>query len=208
MFCTNCGEKYNEDASFCDNCGVTIQPSTTAGGMTAEPAAAGNAATLKIGGTVLSDDLIFKGLAISMVVVLIFLPFLVHGFEIAGYSNQVSRHFFRHIFGSVGTIFSIFVLLIPAALFCLFQFKDQIQMDDRSRYILTIVLSVVGFIMPLVVRARIFRPLRAASALPFMNVSYWINPAIGFVLTLLLHIAVVAFAVIFLLAIGKSNVRI
>ena len=168
-------------------------------------APAGGPAKLEAGGKILHADLVFKGLAAALIAVLVFLPFLVHGFTIAGYSNQVSRNFFQHIFGSVSTTLAIFVLLTPIALFCLFQFKDKIQIDAHMRFIAVIALSAFGFIMPFVVRARILNPLRALHYIPFVRVTYWVNPAIGFILTLLLYVVVAFIAFGFMQAVGKNR---
>ena len=226
MFCGDCGSKNEEGTKFCGNCGATIEPSVTAntpendanekfaadfsiGGVVGFSAPKGGPEKLQIGGgIILNADIVFKGLAIALVAVLVFLPFLVHGFTLRDYSNQVSRNFFQHIFGSVSTVLSIFVLLTPIALFCLFQFKDKIRIDANLRFIAVIALSVFGFIMPLIVRARIFRPLRAAHDSPWMNITYWINPAAGFILTLLLYIVVAAIAFGFMQAAGKDRADI
>ena len=165
----------------------------------------GGPAKVEIGGRVLHEDIVFKGLAIALVAVLVFVPFLVHGFELSGYTNQVNRNFFQHIFGSASTFLSIFVLLIPIALFCLFQFKDKIQIDAHLRFIVVIALSVFGFAMPLIARARIFRPFRAMNNNVFVNVTYWIRPAPGFILTLLLYMVVAVVAFGFMQAVAKSR---
>jgi len=222
MFCGNCGTKSGEDTKFCGNCGVAVElpvaselPKTNTnekqvanfsiGNIIHFFAPAGGSAKLEVGGRILSEDLVFKGLATALVAVLLFLPFLVHGFSISGYSNEVSRNFFQHIFGTASTFLSIFILLIPVALFCLFHFKDKIQIDANLRLIAVIALAVFGFIMPLIVRAQILRPLRAVQEFAFTNVIYWVNPAIGFILTLLLYLLVAAVAFGFVCAASKNR---
>ena len=227
MFCGNCGAKNEEGTKFCGECGLTIEPSATVttntskantqeqfvagfslGNVISFSAPASGPAKLEIGGRVLSEDLVFKGLAGALVAVLLFLPFLVHGFSISEYTNQVSRNFFQHIFGSASTLLSIFVLLIPIALFCLYHFKDRIRLEAKLRFAAIVALSVFGFIMPFIVRAVIFSPFRAANNSPWMRVTYWVNPAIGFILTLLLYavVAVVAFG--FMQTVSKSRAHL
>jgi len=72
------------------------------------------------------------------------------------------------------------------------------------QFIAVIGLAAFGFLMPFIVRAQIFRPLRALHDNRFVNVVYWVNPAIGFILTLLLYVVVAAVAVGFMLAVRKT----
>ena len=222
MFCGECGTKNDEGTKFCGNCGATIeQPAASnipaannsenidadfsIGNFAHFSAPAGGHAKLKIGGMVLHGDIIFKGLAIALFAVLLILPFLVHGFYVRGYSSQVSRHLFQHMTGPVGTLLSLLVLLTPIALFCLFQFKNKIPVDAGLQFIVVIALSVFGFIMPLIVRARIFAPLRALHDNRFMTVIYWIRPTFGFILTLLLYVVVAVIAFGFMQAASKNK---
>ena len=225
MFCGDCGAKNNEGAKFCGECGVTIEPSVTAnapeagigekfaadfslGNIINFSAPADGSAKLEVGGRVLTEDIVFKGLGAALVAVLLFLPFLVHGFSISGYSNQVNRNFFQHIFGSTSTLLSIFVLLTPIALFCMFHFKDKIQIDTNLRFKAIFALSVFGFIMPIIVRAVIFSPLRAVNRMPFTTTTFWISPAIGFILTLLLYVVVAVVAFGFMQALSNNRNRL
>ncbi|MCL2856534.1 MAG: zinc ribbon domain-containing protein [Oscillospiraceae bacterium] len=222
MFCGDCGAKNEVGTKFCGDCGATIESPATPrmpgtatneklkadfsiGNIAHFSAPASGPAKLEIGGRILREDIIFKGLAAALVAVLVLLPFLVHGFTIRDYSNQVSRNFFQHIFGSTSTILSIFVLLTPIALFCLYHFKDKIRIDANLRFTAIIALSAFGFIMPFIVRAVIFRPLRATHDNPFVNVTYWISPAIGFTLTLLLYVVVAVIAFGFMQALSKNR---
>ena len=229
MFCGDCGAKNKEGTKFCGDCGATIEPSVTAkapgtstntgekfvadfslGNIVNFSAPADGPAKLEVGGKVLTEDLVFKGLGAALVAVLLFLPFLVHGFELtaSGYSNEVRRNFFQHIFGSTSTLLSIFVLLTPIALFCMFHFKDSIQIGANLRFKAILALSAFGFIMPLLVRAVIFSPLRAAQDNPWMRVTYWITPAIGFILTLLLYVVVAVIAFGFMQALSNNKNRL
>jgi len=222
MLCDKCGTKNDEGTKFCGNCGATIEPPVASnatetadneklnadysiGNVAFFSAPADGPAKLEVGGKILNADPVFKGLAIALLAVLVILPFLVHGFSVVGYSTQVSRNFFQHLFGSASSLFSLFVLLTPIALFCMFQFKNNIPIDSSMRFTAVLALSGLGFIMPFIVRAQIFRPLRVASFNPFAGVRYWVNPAIGFILTLLLYIVVAIIAFGFMQAVNKNK---
>jgi len=104
------------------------------------------------------------------------------------------------------TAVAIFLVLIPAALFCLFHFKKSLGFASGKMFLFTAGLSFVGFIMPFIVRGRLVgRQIETIPLLAGRMPVFFSTPLAGFYLTLLLYLLAMAVSVGFILAAKKNR---
>ena len=183
MFCEKCGTKNEAGVEFCGGCGAPVNQSAPAAPVEQAPApqpvpqaapqpqpvqpgagefvaggikfsaANEDSATFALGGTVLQAGLIFKVLAVALLVMM-FLPFFSVGVSMGGFMGLTPDLTMTETvngldiaFSEGGTALAIFLFLIPIALFALYQFKASLQFATGKLFMFSTGLCVLGILM-------------------------------------------------------------
>jgi len=213
MFCGKCGNKNEEGMKFCGSCGAPVGETTaTPKSMNAKEIVVGfvklNAsdednAIVTVADKVIKANFIFK-VASVLLVVAFFLPMFSIQVRMLGISAGQSINGWTAAFGlegAGGSFMAIFLLLIPIAIFVLFQFKTQLETKIAFVKGKLFTLSTVGFCLGFVVLLFV----RSSAN------SIWrgnIGNSAGFWLTLLFYLIAGVVSVGCLLSARGANIKI
>jgi len=239
MFCGECGVKNDEGVKFCGSCGSELvgatqiqePPNQPSGGMDFEKIKDSvkaikvddvknmfvvpneDSAKISIAGIEVKADLVFKVLS-GLLFVTLLLPFFSVSVGMRGvgrgYRESFTVNGFRAIsLGSYGSIFAIFLIIIPIAMFVLFQFKGEIakQVAAVKGKLFTIAagVSAFGFLMTIITMLRISASAYSTIGLFTLVYETRARGSVGFVISLLLYAIATAVAVGFVLAERKKK---
>lgn len=199
MFCGKCGTKNEEGIKFCGGCGSAIasQHPTVEKEASAPVSAIGQVAVgpititaitkesgrIAIGSKVFTTAFFFKCMSL-LLAVLFFMPMFSVRIRMFGFSAGGRLSGWNAAFGSEGasgSFVAIFLLLIPVALFALFQFKAQldgkIEFVRGKRFSLAIWAFALGFAFLFITRSS-------------LNSTFGghVGVAFGFVLSVILYL--------------------
>jgi hypothetical protein len=189
-FCSECGTSMPDNAAFCPNCGaVSGQPIPSASGGSSSVSGAGGRATAGgAAGKNAKIGTIIKVIALVLCV-LFFLPLVtvscagaVESFS--GLDSAIGKEYVS------GNFLAILMLLIPVALFVIFQFKKKRTFIQGKVFVLSTVLSVVGLVIfiayPVIVIGIMIE--NVGEVLPFRLTPWYFLSVILYIVNLILSI--------------------
>jgi len=221
MFCGKCGNKNEDAMKFCGKCGAPMgdgTPSVSPGVMAPPPSARPgcievgpiklnaideNNADVNAFGKLLKASFVFK-IASVLLAIFFFMPFFSFDIRMFGVRAGQSMSGWTTAFGMGGvgsTTIAVFLLLIPIALFVLFQFKAQLEARFAFIKGRLFTLSSIGFVAGLLV---LFLVRSRLNNLSVGNVSN----SLGFWLSLLVYLVASAASIGYFLALRGTNFKI
>ena len=172
MFCGQCGNKNEVGTKFCGKCGAVVETPGGASPIDVIPGGDKPLGTVEVGpikivatdkdtgaisiaGKTFSTNFFFKLMGLLLAIAF-FLPMFSIQVRIFGMSAGSSFNGWGAAFGEGSSIIAIFLLLLPVAVFVMFQFKKQLDINvsfiKGRRFTLAIATFALGFILLLALR--------------------------------------------------------
>ena len=207
MFCSKCGTKNEAIMNFCGSCGGALGQQSappmnptgampSAGSMKFE-AVPEDTASIIVAGISIKAGVIFRIVSV-LLLIMYFVPFFTIDVRLFGVRISESFNGWNTTFGidgQGGTFVGIFPLLIPIALFLLFQFNSSFKFAAGKLFFASTILLALGILALIIIGIIIGDAFQGHA-----------NASAGLVISYIFYILAGAISVGFLLATKKKQV--